>query len=62
MIFHSTETTDMDEFDISATYGSAVFLVHPEKQGSEKLNDHTAHRIGHLVEYHDYPLRHPKAA
>jgi len=62
MNFHSTETTDMDEFDFSATYGSAVFLVRSEKQGTENLSDQTAPRIGHLVEYGDYPLKHPKAA
>lgn len=57
------EMPDTDEFDFSASYGTAVVLVPSKKTGAEVFRDLAVPRFGHVLERGDhYPEKHPKAA
>jgi hypothetical protein len=62
MNLHTNTTTDTEEFDFSATYGTAVFLLQPVKPGGELFGSQAGPRIGHLADHGNYLERHPKAA
>lgn len=62
MNFHATQIDDTAEFDFSATYGTAVFLLRSEKPAAEVFGMQDSPRIGHLPEHGDALVRHPKAA
>jgi len=62
MNLHVPETPDTDEFDFSASYGTAVTLV-SKKTGAEVFRDLAEPGLGHLIEQGEhYPFKHPKAA
>lgn len=61
MTFKST-MTDMDEFDFSAAYGSAVSLIPVEPGKVLPLGDRGAAEGARLLEHGDVYGRHPKAA
>lgn len=62
MIYDSTDTTDIDEFEITATYGTAVFIVR-KRIAIDALNDeHQSTKGGRVTEHGDGGTRHPLAA
>jgi hypothetical protein len=60
---HLQATKDSDEFDFSATYGTAVRLLESDEVSPELCRLLAVPRIGHLPEQWAYLLaRHPRAA
>lgn len=61
MNFKST-MTDMDQFDFTAAYGSAVSLIPTEQGEALPLGDHGAAEGRRLLEHGDDYGRHARAA
>ena len=62
MNFHSTQTRDNDEFEFTASYGTAVFLIRGEKSTTELFGEHRSAKAAPGLELGEYHVRHPKAA
>jgi hypothetical protein len=62
MIYDSTEMTDIDEFEITATYGTAVFVVRKRIAISAGNDDGQSNKGGRVTEHGDGYTRHALAA
>ena len=62
MTYNSTEMTDIDELEITATYGTAVFVVRKGIALSAGNDERESARTGRVTEHGDGYTRHPKAA
>lgn len=49
MNLHAKTISDAEESDFSSTYGTAVFLLRPEKPAAELFGLQASPRIGHLL-------------
>jgi hypothetical protein len=62
MNFNPTETYDSDDCEVTATYGTAVFVVRAARVAKERFESHRGGKAGHLFEHGEYNARHPMAA